>query len=268
MSKKLAILVIDDEVPLENIYINFLSRLGADVDYCDHPQKGWQLIEKNKYDLIITDLKMPVIPGDEFISIVRESKLNVQTPIILCSGYINKLVMTEMAREGKVYFLSKPFDSKGLLDLVGRIVGVKKGAPEAGTLALNEKWLSEFSGRLSAVLGSEARFGPIKHFAAWNFETVAVSFSLSDGIEHVNVALVMKPKTFLDIAGKIQGTHYREIDEEGLSVWQELIGSVSNCVGRPTFSKVLRQEIIAPSLQGAGFYLFESGHGEIQAFIN
>lgn len=145
MSNKLNILVIDDEVSLGDVYTNFLGKLGATVNYCDHPQKGWRAIEKEKYDLIITDLKMPVITGDEFISIVRGSKLNSLTPIILCSGYINKLVVTEMTRESKVYFLSKPFDSKSLLELVDKALGAKKtDIEESESWALNEKWLEHF----------------------------------------------------------------------------------------------------------------------------
>lgn len=126
MTNKLSILVIDDETSLENVYTTFLSKMGAEVTYFDHPQKGWRAIEKEKYDLIVTDLRMPVISGDEFISIVRGSKLNAHTPIILCSGYINKLVVTETTRASKIYFLSKPFDSKSLLELATKALGVKK----------------------------------------------------------------------------------------------------------------------------------------------
>lgn len=269
MKKKLAILVIDDEVSLEAIYTNFLTKLGADVTYCDHPQKGWRLIEKESYDLIITDLKMPVITGDEFISIVRESKLNNHTPIILCSGYINKLVITEMAREGKVYFLSKPFDSKGLLDLVGKILDVKKPEPAvSGSQVLSEKWLKDFTKKLQKVSEGEVTVENIKQFEAWNFDTISINFYVFKEEENIGVTLLLQLKTFLKMAGKIQGTQYKDIEDETLTVWQDLISSVSNKSGRLTFSKILRQEIINNPGQSSAFYQFNTNLGEILVFLN
>ena len=161
MENKITVLVIDDESSLANVYTTFLAKIGADVIYCDHPQKGWREIEKQEFDLIITDLKMPVITGDEFISIVRTSKLNIHTPIILCSGYINKLVITEMARESKIYFLAKPFDSKSLLDLVGKVLGVKKSG-SGSTEAINEKWLHAWSEKLGITTSEKIETQKIK----------------------------------------------------------------------------------------------------------
>lgn len=267
-TKKLSILVIDDEVSLETIYTSFLSKIGADVTYCDHPQKGWQQIEKVEYDLIITDLKMPVITGDEFITIVRESKLNKLTPIILCSGFINKLVMTEMAREGKVYFLPKPFDSQALLDMVSKVLGVKRSEPSKDNKGPNEKWLHLFTDKLAEVTKGPVAQESIAQFEVWNFETISINFFVSEKKENLNVTLLMKLKTFLKVAGTIQGTQYKDIEEETLSVWQEVIGSVSSGIGRPTFSKILRQEIITYPGQSKAFYQFNTSLGEILIYLN
>lgn len=125
MSKKTKVLVIDDEISLEKVYKTFLNKLGAEVEFFDHPQKGWKAIDMTIYDLIITDLKMPIITGDEFISIVRGSRLNAHTPIILSSAHIDRPVMAELSRQSKVYFLNKPFDSQKLNELFTKVLGVK-----------------------------------------------------------------------------------------------------------------------------------------------
>jgi CheY-like chemotaxis protein len=267
MKNNLSILVIDDEAPLVDLYKGFLGKIGADVTFFDHPQKGWKAIDKKEYDLIITDLKMPVITGDEFISIVRASKLNAHTPIILCSAFINKLVITEITRASKIYFLTKPFDSKTLLELVTKAVGVKK-AESTENQNLNEVWLQDFTAKLSTLMLEKVEQSKIAHFELWNYESICLNLFITKGEEHHCITLLMKLKTFLKIAGKIQGTQYTEIESETLDVWQELLASVISGTQRVTFSKLLSQEIITQKGQESGFYKINTAHGEIQIFLN
>lgn len=264
------ILVIDDEISLKEIYTNFLAKIGATTDFYDHPQKGWHAIDKQEYDLIITDLKMPIISGDEFISIVRSSQLNAHTPIILCSGHINRMVITELVRESKIYFLAKPFDSTSLLELVKKALGVKHPVVSAGQAPqeLNDKWLQAFSQKLLAI--GEHPSAPIKmdRFELWNFETIGLSFSLREGSENLNVAMLMKLNTFLKIAGKIQGTQYKEIESETLNVWQDLINGLLEGMGRVTFSKLLSQEFLALPGQKVAMYKFNTSSGDVLIYLN
>lgn len=264
------ILVIDDEVSLKDVYSNFLAKLGVIVDFCDHPQKGWLAIDKEEYDLIITDLKMPIITGDEFISIVRSSKLNAHTPVILCSGHINKLIMTELARESKVYFLAKPFDSASLIGLVKKTLGVKQAAASASQdpQAINDKWLQAFSQKLSEMGESTTAPHKLDHFGQWNFETIGLHFSLKSGNETLNVTLLMMLKTFLKIAGKIQGTQYKEIEPEILHVWQDLIDTLFPETGRVTFSKILSHEFLSLPEQKTACYKFNTSLGEVLVYLN
>lgn len=62
---KLSILIIDDENELESIYRAHLNKIDAEVTFSNHPQKAWKNLDKFTYDLIVTDLKMPIISGDE-----------------------------------------------------------------------------------------------------------------------------------------------------------------------------------------------------------
>lgn len=277
MKAQLSILVIDDEVSLNEIYSKFLAKIGAVVTFCDHPQKGWHAIDKEEYDLIITDLKMPVISGDEFISITRSSKLNAHTPIILCSGHINKLVITEMARESKIYFLAKPFESASLLELIKKALGVKHIVQNENHECA-DRWLKTFTRQLSKVTGEvDGTFvTPVKmdQFEVWNFETISLHFFILERVEGKNdqqtlgITLLMKPKSFLKIAGKIQGTDYKEIESETMDVWKDLLGSIQQLSGRVTFSKVLSQEFISRPEINSSYFKFSTKMGEILVYLN
>lgn len=265
MEYKLKILVIDDEVSLENIYTSFLQKIGAIVTFCDHPQKGWQAIDRNKYDLIITDLRMPAITGDEFITIVRNSKLNALTPIILSSAYINKLTITELNRASKVYFLTKPFDSKTLLELVDKAIGTKeKSIKDIGPQ--NDKWLKSFTDKMSSLTKGSIEIEKIEKFELWNFESVSVSFCILEDSNPIAVTLVMKIKSFLKIAGSIQGTQYKNLEQETLVIWENLLKDINKDTYKITFSKIISQEILLKPAQVPAFYKIIMGHEEVQVF--
>lgn len=267
MKNQFTVLVIDDEAPLEEIYTNFLAKVGGRVTFCNHPQKGWQAIDKEKFDLIITDLRMPAITGDEFITIVRNSKLNAHTPVILCSAFINKLVITEMSRESKVYFLSKPFDSKTLFELVTKATDLQEATPIDNT-AQNENWLKSFTAKLSAITGAPAKIEQLNSFDIWNFESISLSIFGQEETGPLSVNLLMKTKTFLKIAGSMQGTQYKDIETENLSVWQQFLQSNSAVPVRMICSKILSQKILLMPGQAPTFYKVTSAHEEILIYLN
>lgn len=266
MNNTFKALVIDDEKPLEDIYTNFLAKIGAQVTFCDHPQKGWQFIDKQKFDLIITDLRMPAIPGDDFIKIVRNSKLNSHTPIILCSAYINKLVITEMSRESKVYFLTKPFDSKALFELVDKAIGLKQTTIVDNSVQ-NDQWLKTFTDKITAIMGP-AKIEKITNPDQWNFESISLTIFCQEASGPLAVNLLMKTKTFLKIAGSIQGTQYKEIEDENLSIWETFIQSISSNTVKMTCSKVLSQKVLQMNDQSSSFYKLTVSHEEILIYIN
>lgn len=267
MEKKFTVLVIDDEAPLENIYTTFLAKIGAQVKFCDHPQKGWQAIDKEKFDLIITDLRMPAITGDEFITIVRDSKLNAQTPIILSSAFINKLVLTEMSRESKVYFLNKPFDSKTLFELVTKATGLNETVVVENTIH-TESWINTFSSKISSVTGHPAKIEKLSSVDQWNFESISMTIFCQDESGPLSINLLMKTKSFLKIAGNIQGTQYKDIESENLSIWHQFFKGFNHGLFKMTCTSVLSQKVLLMPGQVPSFYRVTSAHEEILIYIN
>ena len=80
-----SILVIDDEISILNLLETAISRCGYNVDTATNGKAGIQKIENNEYSLIITDIKMPGISGDQVLDYLR-NKIKKSTPIIGMSG--------------------------------------------------------------------------------------------------------------------------------------------------------------------------------------
>jgi len=86
----------------------------------DCGETALRMMEKDKVDLIILDLRMPGIGGMETLASIRRN--NTSVPVILLSGYITVAALTDAARLGLNDFLTKPFRMDELLTKVNRLL--------------------------------------------------------------------------------------------------------------------------------------------------
>ncbi len=102
------ILFVDDEPAIARLSMKYLSRLGYTVQTCTSSTDALDLFrEKGDYfDLVITDMTMPKMTGDQFVSKIFEIKPDI--PVILCTGY-NKGIDEKKAKQiGVKALLFKP----------------------------------------------------------------------------------------------------------------------------------------------------------------
>jgi CheY-like chemotaxis protein len=100
------ILVIDDSPEILNLFSEYLSTEGYEVDTAEDGAKGISLIEKNFYDLILTDLKMPDTDGMEVLKYIREN--SPDSLCIILTGYGTIKNAVEATQKGAYDYLTKP----------------------------------------------------------------------------------------------------------------------------------------------------------------
>ena len=108
------ILVVDDEKEIRETCRMMLSHLGYTVTTASDPQEVLTLIEQARppVDLVLTDQTMPKMTG---IDLTREiQRLRPELPIILCTGYSDRLNYTIAREAGACDLLMKPMDLRGL----------------------------------------------------------------------------------------------------------------------------------------------------------
>ncbi len=116
MRKK--ILILDDKAPIAQLLNMYLSE-EFECIYFDNPRKGIQwLIGGGAPDLIISDIKMPEMRGDEFLSYIRHNELFKSIPIIILTRECRQSERLRLLAEGADDFIVKPFNP---LDLKSRI---------------------------------------------------------------------------------------------------------------------------------------------------
>jgi CheY-like chemotaxis protein len=79
------------------------------------------LIGREKFDAIFLDLNMPVMSGFELAKLVRESKCNNITPLVIVTGRDEKDTMHLSFSLGATYFLQKPIDTQKLTTILQKI---------------------------------------------------------------------------------------------------------------------------------------------------
>lgn len=108
MKKK--ILIVDDKESIAKIISFYLSN-EFEITWKDNPIKGiaW-LQEGNIPDLIISDIKMPEMRGDEFLRYLKSSDLFKKIPIIMLSSEDSPSERIRLLSEGADDFIVKPFN--------------------------------------------------------------------------------------------------------------------------------------------------------------
>jgi two-component system copper resistance phosphate regulon response regulator CusR len=98
-------LVIDDEARVRAFVGDAVDSLGYSVDEAEDGAQGLMLLDQHRYELLITDLRMPQMSGWEIIeALARQRRL----PIIIMSGFITPADEAR-AREAGLAILRKPF---------------------------------------------------------------------------------------------------------------------------------------------------------------
>jgi two-component system cell cycle sensor histidine kinase/response regulator CckA len=102
------ILFIDDEKALVDLGYQILERLGYDVTTRTSSVEALELFiaQPEKFDLVITDMTMPNMTGDELAG--KLMKIRADIPVILCTGYSERISQEKAHAIGIKEFVLKP----------------------------------------------------------------------------------------------------------------------------------------------------------------
>ncbi len=112
---KKSVLVVDDEEIIRDFLFEVLND-EFDVVTAGDGDEAIEKLKQKRYDLIITDLKMPRVSGDEVVRFARQA--NPEAKVIVITGYSSLYSVSNSATHGASAFLSKPFSIKELMQTV------------------------------------------------------------------------------------------------------------------------------------------------------
>lgn len=118
MADSAKILVVDDEAILVKSVERVLGSHGYVVSGALHSREAIAKLEKELFDLVFVDIKMPEIDGIKLVTWIRH--FYPATGVVIITGYPSQETMTQAIELGVIDYVPKPFTPAGLLEITGR----------------------------------------------------------------------------------------------------------------------------------------------------
>ena len=135
MQDKVQILLVDDEQQMLSAMEAVLARSGFSVLKSSNGEEALEVIERAKVDLVISDMRMPVMTGSDLLAKIHENHPRI--PVVMITAYGTIAQAVEAMKNGAFDFVTKPFSAEDLESVVTRalnparrIVSEKEQAPK------------------------------------------------------------------------------------------------------------------------------------------
>ena len=116
-------LIVDDDRAVRNSLQEILELEDYPTDSVATGEEALQFIEKDGYELVILDLKLPGVQGIEVMHQIHQRA--PETKVIILTGYASPETAIEALRAGAEDYIQKPYDVAEILDSVGRAFSKK-----------------------------------------------------------------------------------------------------------------------------------------------
>jgi nitrogen regulation protein NR(I) len=139
------ILVIEDDESVRDVLRPFLQETGFEVTTAESGVTGIDILRAEKFDLILTDLKLP--GGIDGMGVLREVTTNkINIPVIVLTGYATVETAVEAMKNGAFDYITKPFNFDELMIILKKALSVSKLQKENVMLKMQLKKKYNFRG--------------------------------------------------------------------------------------------------------------------------
>lgn len=119
---KKRILILDDKETIGKVLMMYLAT-EYDCTWFDNPLKGLDWMRQgNIPDLIISDIRMPEMRGDEFLAYLKLNELFKQIPVVMLSSEDSTSERIRLLEEGAEDYIVKPFNPQELKIRIKKIL--------------------------------------------------------------------------------------------------------------------------------------------------
>lgn len=142
------ILIVDDERSIRNTIKELLEMEGLTATVADGAIQALELVQGSAFDLVISDIKMPMMDGTELLSTFKTKGIDM--PVIMISGHGDITTAVECIRGGAFDFIEKPIEMNRLL------VSVRNALEREDLVQQNKVLKRKVKGNWDIIGSSEA----------------------------------------------------------------------------------------------------------------
>jgi DNA-binding NtrC family response regulator len=227
-----SILLVEDEPKMRDVLSSALEGFGYHAIPASNGEAALALLEREDVDLVLTDLRMPVLGGLDLLAAVKRRNPNL--PVVLMTAYGSVKDAVQAIKDGAFDFIVKPFEIDELAAVLGNALRLHDALRD------NQRLREELEGRYSFgnLIGSSAAFRQVITAIGEVCEskaTVLITGESGTGKEmvaraiHFNSARKSAPFVAINCAAIPEGLLESELFGH---IKGAFTGAVSNRVGR------------------------------------
>jgi chemosensory pili system protein ChpA (sensor histidine kinase/response regulator) len=122
LMRKLKLLVVDDSISIRKYVQRFLDRMGYDVEVASDGMEALNVMDRMKFDAVITDLEMPVMHGYDLMAEMKQRRELMNIPVIVLTSRAGDKHRQKAREMGAHDYLVKPFEEQELLGTLTRVL--------------------------------------------------------------------------------------------------------------------------------------------------
>ena len=116
----LRILVVDDEELIRALLLELLTSEGYEVTAAVDGEQALELLETERFDLVMTDLIMPGLDGVEVL--LHAKRIEADRPVVVMTGQAPIETVARLTESGADDYIAKPFDLEKVKEIVARLM--------------------------------------------------------------------------------------------------------------------------------------------------
>lgn len=131
LDQNMKILVVDDFSTMRRIIRNILKEIGySNVDEADDGSTALEKLKSAKFDFVVTDWNMPIMPGIELLKTIRQDPVLKSIPVLMVTAEAQKENVVLAVQAGVNNYIVKPFTAVALKERIDLIIEKAKTAPQ------------------------------------------------------------------------------------------------------------------------------------------
>ncbi|PIG95391.1 response regulator transcription factor [Gloeocapsopsis sp. IPPAS B-1203] len=127
------LLLVDDEPGLREAVKDYLQESGFTVQVASNAHEGWELLQQNIPDLVISDIMMPQIDGYQFLKQMRDDPRFQTLPVVFLTAKGMTTDRIQGYQAGVDAYLPKPFDPDELIAIIENLLA-RRATTSSGEL--------------------------------------------------------------------------------------------------------------------------------------
>lgn len=116
MTKKISILIVDDELSVRDSLYNWFIEDGYLVECAENANKALAMLESGDFDIVLADIKMPGMDGLEMLRLIKALKKDII--VIMMTAFATVDTAVQALKDGAYDYVTKPFDPDDLSHLI------------------------------------------------------------------------------------------------------------------------------------------------------